>query len=144
MQDSRDPQIAQEISERLKEIRTKSGLSQAKFAKELGVSQGNVATWEKGTSLPGALALHAINQKFNCPIDWILTGSTSTIINMDALPAINKKAEAIDPDLKEMCDILQMLMLAGDADLRGWTKIQFKNAFKDYLAMLEEEKKLHA
>ena len=144
MQDSRDPQIAQEISERLKEIRKKSGLSQAKFAKELGVSQGNVATWEIGTSLPGALALRAINQKFNCQIDWIITGNASTIINMDILPEINKKAEVIDPDLKEMYDILQMLMLAGDADLRGWTKIQFKNAFKDYLAMLEEEKKLHA
>ena len=143
MQESLD--LKNEIVSRLKLIRAKSGLSQTSFAKELGVSSGNVGMWETGKALPGAIALIAIAQKFDCSTDWILTGHTSTIINMDTLPEINKKAEAIiDPDLKEMYDILKMLMLAGDADLRGWTKIQFKNAFKDYLAMIEEEKKLHA
>ena len=142
MQESLD--IKNEIVSRLKLIRAKSGLSQTSFAKELGVSSGNVGMWETGKALPGAIALIAISQKFDCTIDWILTGSASTIINMDILPEINKKDEVIDPDFKDMYDILQMLMLAGDADLRGWTKIQFKNAFKDYLAMIEEEKKLHA
>ena len=56
-----------------------------------------------------------------------------------------QKIEAdFDPDLKDMMALLKRLMHDDDADLRGWTKIQFKNAFKDYLAMLEEEKKLHA
>lgn len=76
-------------------------------------------------------------------VDWILKGEEAD--HADISPFQQQKSGAdFDPDMKEMIEILQMLMLAGDADLRGWTKIQFKNAFKDYLAMLEEEKKLHA
>jgi len=143
VQDPRDPQITQEIAGRLKEIRKKAGLSQARFAKELGVSQGNVATWETGASLPGALALRAINQKFDCSVDWMLNGDGPERIATEPIP--QQKIEAdFDPDLKDMMALLKRLMHDDDADLRGWTKIQFKNAFKDYLAMLEEEKKLHA
>ena len=142
MQDPRDPQITQEIAERLKEIRKKSGLSQAKFAKELGVSQGNVATWETGTSLPGALALRALNQKFDCSVDWILKGETS---GADVFQSPQQKIEVVfDPDLKRMFDVLKVMLESDKPHLRSWAIIQFENAFKDYLAPVEEEKKLHA
>ena len=143
MQELPESQISQEITDRLRSIRKKSGLSQAKFAKELGVSPGNVGMWETGSSLPGALALRGIALKFGCSVDWILTGDGPERIATE--PILQQKIEAdFDPDLKDMMDLLQRLMHDDDTDLRGWTKIQFKNAFKDYLAMLEEEKKLHA
>jgi len=125
--DSTEDQGLREIVERLKSIRVKSGLSQAKFAKELGVSQGNVGTWETGGSLPGALALKAIAQKFDCSVDWILTGVETDLHT--------QKAEAIlDPDLKAMIDVLKKLMRSNNPDIRGWTKIQFKQAFSEQTA----------
>ena len=124
MHDSKEDQELQGIVERLKLIRNKAALSQAKFANELGVSQGNVGTWETGGSLPGALALKAIAQKFDCSVDWILTGIET---NSDT-----QKAEAIlDPDLKDMIDVLKKLMGNKDPDIRGWTKVQFKRAFSE-------------
>lgn len=133
MQDSQSSQEIQKIIERLKKIRKSSGLSQANFAKELGVSQGNVGTWETGGSLPGALALKTIAQKFDCSIDWILLGLEKNLQN--------KKSEAIsDPDLRDMIDILKTLMESDDPDLRGWTKVQFKTAFKEYYHNQDEKK----
>ncbi|MBU2702815.1 transcriptional regulator with XRE-family HTH domain [Sporomusaceae bacterium BoRhaA] len=125
MQDYQASPEIKEIIERLKTVRKNSGLSQANFAKELGVSQGNVGTWETGGSLPGALALKTIAQKFDCSIDWILLG-----IEKDMQ---QQKSEAIsDPDLKDMIAILRNLMESDDSDLRVWAKVQFKNAFKEY------------
>lgn len=135
VQDSQESHEIQAIAERLKAIRKKAGLSQASFAKELGISQGNVGTWETGKSLPGALALKVINQKFDYSIDWILTGKGQ---------GSTQKVEALfDPDLKMMIDILKELMESGDPDLRGWAKIQFKEAFKQHCATYDE-KKIHA
>ncbi|MEN6412828.1 MAG: helix-turn-helix transcriptional regulator [Veillonellales bacterium] len=125
----------QEIVNRLKELRARTGLSQAKFAQLIGVSSGNVSNWENG-SLPGALALKNIAQKLMCSVDWILTGVESS-------QQIQKVEAIFDPDLKEMFDVLTELMQSGDADLRGWAKIQFQNAFKEHCATLTE-KKLHA
>lgn len=133
MQYSQSSQEVEEIVKRLKTIRKKAGLSQANFAKELGVSQGNVGTWEIGGSLPGALALKTIAQKFDCSIDWILIGVERNLQQ--------QKIEAIsDPDLQDMIDILKTLMKSDDSDLRGWTKIQFKAAFKEYYTAHGEKK----
>ncbi|MHC1760430.1 MAG: helix-turn-helix domain-containing protein [Negativicutes bacterium] len=131
------------IGNRLKNLRGK--LSQTSFGEPIGYKYSYVKACEHGKK-PSLEYLFKVSQHYNVSFDWLLTGS-DIIVPMDTIEnsAPQQKVEAIfDPDLKEMYDILQMLMLAGDADLRGWTKIQFKNAFKDYLAMLEEEKKLNA
>lgn len=132
MQDYQASPEIKEIIERLKTIRKNSGLSQANFAKELGVSQGNVGTWETGGSLPGALALKTIAQKFGCSIDWILLGVEKDMQQ--------QKSEAIsDLDLKDMIAILRNLMESDDSDLRVWAKVQFKTAFKEYYAAQDEK-----
>lgn len=125
-----------EIIERLKKVRMDSGLSQAGFAAAIGVSQGNVGIWETGRALPGALALIAINQKFDCSIDWLLTGAQPKNDN-------NKVEAVFDPDLKMIIDVMTNLLHNPDHNLRGWAIIHFKEAFEKYWVM-EEEKKEHA
>lgn len=49
-----------DIGATIKEIRIKSLLSQADFAKELGVSFSTVNRWEKGKAVPGFKALKKI------------------------------------------------------------------------------------
>lgn len=123
------------LGKRLAVLRERTKINQQKLSNATGLSRSNLSKYEQDKVKPTSDAIVALCRFFNVSADWLLMGIESP----------QQKIEAItDPDFKEMCDILQMLMLAGDADLRGWTKIQFKNAFKDYLAMLEEEKKLHA
>ena len=132
------------IGNRLKKLRGK--LSQTSFGEPVGYKYSYVKACEHGKK-PSLEYLFKVSQYYNVSFDWLLTGAND-IEPMDTIKNSEQpkqKVEAItDPDFKEMCDILQMLMLAGDADLRGWTKIQFKNAFKDYLAMRDAQKKLHA
>lgn len=135
MPDSPASQDVQGIVNRLKEIRKKSGLSQANFAKTLGVSQGNVGTWETGGSLPGAIALKNIAQKFDCSIDWIVTGKEKSNSQPTA-----QKAEVIDPDLEEMIAIVKHVMDTDDPERRTWAKYQLKRAFAEFAAVAEAEK----
>ncbi len=64
-----------DVQGRIKYLREKYNLSQAKFANIIEVSPGNIAAWEKpGGVLPGAKALINIAENFNVSIDWILLG----------------------------------------------------------------------
>ena len=124
--DDGNDQDKKDIVERIKELRTKTGLSQAKFASLIGVSAGNVGTWESGASLPGALALKNIALKLGCSIDWLLTGEE------------NKKLEVVeDPELERMIILLRKMM-GGDQETRIWAKKQFEYCFKPFIEEEEE------
>ncbi|MEK4146875.1 helix-turn-helix domain-containing protein [Robertmurraya sp. FSL W8-0741] len=88
------------IGERIKFLREKHGLSQAAFAKRIGVSAGNVGDWEseKKKSLPGAKAIYAIAKEFEVTADWLLDGeeyivdstfNSGNIVIQDGKPAIS-------------------------------------------------------
>lgn len=64
-----------EIGNRIKEIRMKRGETQSKFGEKLLASKGNVATWEKGTSIPTTKRLKQIAELGNVSVDYILYGS---------------------------------------------------------------------
>ena len=130
----------EEVAIRLRQARDSKNLSTAEVAKNTGLSSGNISSWENGKFLPSATALALLSEQYGVAIDWILKGVESK----SGEPPQTQKVEAIfDPDLKDMMDVLKALMESGDADLRGWAKIQFKNAFKEHCATLDQ-KKLHA
>lgn len=56
----------------LKELRTELHISQAKLAKSIGVSPGNISTWESGEAKPGYAALYALAQFFEVSADYLL------------------------------------------------------------------------
>ncbi|WP_251547209.1 helix-turn-helix domain-containing protein [Pumilibacter intestinalis] len=58
--------------ERLKELRIEKKLSQAQLAKETGLTQSAIATWEVGKRVPGALAIIALAKYFNVSSDYLL------------------------------------------------------------------------
>lgn len=60
------------IANRIKEIRTTSGLSQSLFGNILSVSQDTVSLWEKGKSVPTTELLIIIAHKFQVSTDYIL------------------------------------------------------------------------
>ncbi len=61
------------VGRRLRELRG-FDTNQAAFARELGISQGQLSRYEKGRSEIGAEVLLRISQRFSKSIEWVLIG----------------------------------------------------------------------
>jgi transcriptional regulator with XRE-family HTH domain len=51
-------------------------MTQAEFARRVGVTQGHLSRLERGEKEPGAGVLLAISREFGKSVDWLLTGKT--------------------------------------------------------------------
>lgn len=60
------------FAERLKELRLEQGLSQAKLAKETGLTQSSIFYWEKAIKIPNAQAVVILAKYFNVTSDYLL------------------------------------------------------------------------
>jgi transcriptional regulator with XRE-family HTH domain len=63
-----------EIGYRIKCIRKENNLNQIQFAKNIGISQGNLSEIEIGNSNPSAETLISIRTQYNVNLNWLLTG----------------------------------------------------------------------
>lgn len=63
----------------IKELRKKSNLTQADFAKKYGVTYQAVSKWENGKNLPDMMILKQICNEYNINIDDILEGNLTNV-----------------------------------------------------------------
>jgi transcriptional regulator with XRE-family HTH domain len=49
-------------------------MTQAEYARRVGVTQGHLSRLERGEKEAGAAVLLAISQEFGKSVDWLLTG----------------------------------------------------------------------
>ena len=63
------------IGRRIRELRG-FDMTQADFARRIGVTQGYLSALENGEKEPGSGVLLAIRQEFGKSVDWLLTGET--------------------------------------------------------------------
>ena len=111
-----------QIGKRLKQVR--GSLTQAAFGAQFGYGYGYIKSCEHGKK-PSLEYLHKVAQYYKLSMDWIIYGiDPIEATNDDIVPLTNN-------DLNEMIKTLTTLMNNSDPDVRGWAKIQFKNAFKD-------------
>lgn len=75
---------------RIKEIRKRAGMTQAQFARELGVSQGSIGNYETGVSEPANSVIAAICKTFSVSETWLRTGEGEMF-----LPDFEDELEAI-------------------------------------------------
>lgn len=68
-------EIIGNIGERIKNIRSSLGLSQADFARKIHVTQTTISDWESGKYTPPAKNLHIISDIFPVHLDWLFTGT---------------------------------------------------------------------
>jgi transcriptional regulator with XRE-family HTH domain len=61
------------VGRRLRELRG-FDVTQKEFARQLGISQGQLSRYEKGQSEIGAEVLLKVSQKFGKRVEWLLTG----------------------------------------------------------------------
>ena len=66
-----------EFSERLKELRSEKGISQAKLAADIHISRSAVAKWENGLGLPSDESLKLLAEYFGITIDELIPNKSN-------------------------------------------------------------------
>ncbi len=104
------------MNERLKLLRVENGISQAEFAKRIGVSQAAVAQWEKGATSPSASQVSHIALVFGVNPGWITgTAEVKTQEYNDALTvaALALFRQLSETDKKVVNDVLEYYLKYG-------------------------------
>jgi len=73
------------VAERIKCLREQNGLTQAKLAKQLGITRSSVNAWEMGISVPSTQYVVEIAHLFKVSTDYILGVDTSASISIAGL-----------------------------------------------------------
>lgn len=96
----------------LRSLREKDGLSQTRFAQEIGFSQAAISAWENNTREPGIEALMKIAKFFNISVDYLVGNNSKDFYK--AKPK-NETPVELTPDGKELIHIFNSL----DADYQA-------------------------
>ena len=72
-----------EFSERLKDLRKQTGLTQVDVAEKLGISQPAYASWERGVKKPTQDNLVKIPQILNVSVDYLVGNSEENLDELD-------------------------------------------------------------
>ena len=85
-----------ELSQNLKELRKKQGLTQLELAERLFVSRQAISGWEAGTSRPSTENLQSLSRLFNIPLETLLddTAEAEPAAAQEKLPAEAEPAAA--------------------------------------------------
>lgn len=88
------------LSEKLREIRKKRGLSQDAFAIELSVSRQTIINWEKGKSTPESSLLNLIASKYSIDINSLIDDTKNILYLNDVNNTIStNNANIIDSNM---------------------------------------------
>lgn len=90
-----------ELAKRIREARTSMHFSQAKLAKEIGVSDKSVSAYEQGRSLPPFDKLKKIAAHTDKPLSYFTEETTEEITIVSKLQTIERELEAIKNLLKK-------------------------------------------
>ena len=66
-----------EFSEKLKELRSEKGISQAKLAADIHISRSAVAKWENGLGLPNDESLKLLADYFGIAINELIPNKSN-------------------------------------------------------------------
>ena len=82
-----------EISEKLKEARQKSGMTQDQVAEKIMVSRVTISHWENGKSLPDIVSLISLSDLYSISLDELVKGDSKMTekVKKDAKDANNNK-----------------------------------------------------
>lgn len=89
------------FSERIKELRTKMGMTQAKFVEGIGITSSALSAYEKMQKVPSLAVAKKIAEKYNVSLDW-LCGLSDQMEN-------NKTLETYSDIIKELGKISEAI-----------------------------------
>lgn len=73
------------ISEKIKSLREKSGLSQSEIAAQLHISRSSVSSWEMGLTVPSTAFIVQLSKLFNVSTDCLFGLENTATISVKGL-----------------------------------------------------------
>lgn len=137
------------LSKNIKSVR--GDLTQAMFAKKVGVSKMTVQRWEAGTRLPCADDLLKM-QQFGISIDWLLSGAGPKYLRAAdvekrpgepderRLPAGAPPVVRLEDAPVERIKMWLDELVAENPAYRGWLDIEFPKRFPEYREWTEKKR----
>lgn len=108
-----------ELSQKLKELRKKQGLTQLELAERLFVSRQAISGWEAGTSRPSTENLQSLSRLFNIPLETLLddTAEAEPAAAPEKLPAEEQakeegKGQGLGKDRSYKAIVMVIVLLA--------------------------------
>lgn len=96
------------FADKLKIVRKSNDLTQEEFAKALGVSRGNIANMEAGTSKPTQLLINCISMLYNIDKNWLTDDSNNSLSGLKTKKTntelIEKKYSELTPEYKKFVE----------------------------------------
>ena len=84
-----------EFSEKLKELRSEKGISQAKLADDIHISRSAVAKWENGLGLPSDESVKMLADYFGLTVDELIPNKKSEEILVSKNKTIDQQKKVI-------------------------------------------------
>ena len=73
------------ISEKIKLLRSESGMTQAELARKLSITRAGVNAWEMGVSVPSTQYIVELSMLFNVSADYLLGLSKTATVSVEGL-----------------------------------------------------------
>lgn len=114
------------MKERLKKLRKTLDLTQQEFANRIGISRGNIATYETRDGSPGNSVINLICREFNVSEKWLRTGDGEMFVVPSelSLDDLAKRCNANELDLKIVKKYFEL-----PVNIRRMLVEHFKNVF---------------
>jgi len=108
-----------DFKERLKQARTKKGLSQGKLASAISVHVTNISRYERGENMPTSEVLSKLANALDTTVDFLMSGSLNdladTQINDKELLSQFKRAEHLPKEKKKLVkEFLESFLLSDE------------------------------
>lgn len=116
------------MKERLKKLRKTLDLTQQEFADRIGISRGNIATYETRDGSPGNSVINLICREFNVSEKWLRTGDGEMFVEPSefSLDDLAKQCNANEFDLKIVKKYFEL-----PVNIRRMLVEHFKNVFAE-------------
>lgn len=98
------------LGTRIKEVRTKKGLTQKQLAEQIGISGASIISYEKGAKLPPLDTVIKIANTFEVSLDWLCgietAGTKKELLTYaDIVMDIISMADLLDMDVERNLDL---------------------------------------
>ena len=121
------------MNERIKELRSRLGLTQEEFSSKIGLSRNFIAQIETGTKKPSERTIFDICEKFNVNQDWLRTGNGEMFMPETKDEQISKMLADVmkseDGNFKK-----KLISALAQLDKDGWDKLE------EFVDMISEKK----
>ena len=111
------------MNERIKQIRTESGLNQTDFAKRISVSRSAVCKMESGENAPSEQTIKLICREFSVNENWLRTGNETMFLESKKNDMISKMLgdviKADESDFKR-----RLVSALSNLDDSGWESLE--------------------